>query len=87
MACTDLAAVVLHQGCCHVDMVTRAQILSGLFEDGAARFDALCPPGKLHVLNVDQGRVYVLDGQQLIVDAVDLLVLHAALRVKAIRSR
>lgn len=77
--CTYLAAVVLHQCCSHIHMVTCAQILSGLFEDGATRLDALRPPGKLHVLNVDQRGVDVLDAHQFVVDAVNFLVLHAAL--------
>lgn len=60
-------------------MVARSRILSGLLEDGATRFDPLGPPGELHVLDVDQRGVNVLDGQQLVVDAVDLVVLHATL--------
>lgn len=60
-------------------MVARSRILSGLLEDGAARFDALGPPGKLHVLDVDQRGVNVLDGQQFVVDVVDLVVFHATL--------
>lgn len=74
-----LAAVVLHQCCRHKDVVARAGVLPGLLEDGAARFDSLRSPSKLHVLNVDQSGVNVLNDQQLIVDAVDLLVLHATL--------
>lgn len=35
LMCTYLAAVVLHQRCGHIDVVTRAWILSGLFKDGA----------------------------------------------------
>lgn len=76
---THLAAVVLHQCCRHKDVVARAGVLPGLLEDGAARFDSLRSPSKLHVLNVDQSGVNVLNDQQLIVDAVDLLVLHATL--------
>lgn len=79
MTCAHLAAVVLHQGSRHVDVVARSRILSGLLEDGAAGFDALGPPGELHVLDVDQRGVNVLDGQQLVVDVVDLVVFHATL--------
>lgn len=82
MPCLYLAAVVLHQRRRHVDVVTRSRILSGLFEDGATGLYPLRPPGKLHVLDVDQRGVDVLDGQQLVVDAVDLLVLHATLLVR-----
>lgn len=50
---TDLAAVVFHQCGSHIDMVPCANVLSGFLENGAARLDPLCPPGKLHVLNVN----------------------------------
>lgn len=82
LACTHLAAVVLHQGSRHVDVVARSRILPGLLEDGATGLDPLGPPGKLHVLDVDQRGVDVLDGQQFVVDVVDLVVFHATLLVK-----
>lgn len=53
---SHLAAVVLHQGSGHIDMVPRTSILSGLLEDGAAHLNTLCPPGKLNVLNVNLER-------------------------------
>lgn len=74
------AAVVFHERRRHVHVVTCARILSCLFENDPARFDALCPPGELHILGVDQRGVDVLDGQQLVIDAVHFLVLHATLR-------
>lgn len=79
---THLAAVVLHQSSRHVDVVARSRILSGLLEDGATGLDPLGPPGKLHVLDVDQRGVNVVDGQQFVVDVVDLVVFHATLSVK-----
>lgn len=78
--CPNLAAVVLHQCGRHVDMVTRAQVLSGLLKDDPARFDAFGPPGKLHVLDVDQRGVDVFDGQEAVVYAVDLFMFHSTLR-------
>lgn len=87
LARTRLAAVVLHQSSRHVDVVPRSRVLSGLLEDGATGLDPLGPPGELHVLDVDQRGVNVLDGQQFVVDVVDLVVLHATLLIKRENSQ
>lgn len=55
---THLAAVVFHQCGGHIDVVPCAKILSGFLKNGAAMLDSLCPPGKLHVLNVNLRRKY-----------------------------
>lgn len=80
ITCSYLAAVVFHERCGDVHMMTCAWIFSGFFKDGATWFDALGSPGKLHVLDVDQCGVDVFNRQQLVIDAVDLFVLHATLR-------
>ena len=49
---SNLAAVVLHEGGSHVDMVLWAFVFSGTLEHQACWLDTFCSAGKLHVVDV-----------------------------------
>ena len=66
-------AVILHEGGGHVHVIRASSVLSGLLKDPSGGRSALGPPAKLHVLNVTQRRIDVVDVQIFLVYFVNFI--------------
>ena len=70
------AAVILHESCGNKNMEVRSLILPSFLENSSCRLYTLGSSTELHVLDITQGWINVLNGEEILINFVDLLEVH-----------